>query len=603
MIEVFPPLLIDTSLIQRKWLGISYADYSESQKLDIYLPSTGKDPFPVIVSVHGGGWEYGDKGDILESPFLEALNRNYAVVCINYRLSDEAQFPCQIYDCKAAIRYIRANAKKYYLDSKNIGVWGVAAGGHLAALLGTSANVKGLEDSSIRNSNNRTYANVQAAVIWYAPIESFLTMDEQLKKSGMGLPNHSAPDSPESKLLGRRITDIPAMVNFASPMTYIDADTPPFLIQHGLQDEIVPVEQSIRFAKELEEVSGSDKVTLEIVEKAKHADPLFENPENIHRILDFFDIHLKDDQKPFKKHQARFPHYAIPDVLPPVDTSHIKRKFLDIPYAHLSPAQKLDIYLPSHKKGPFPVIMAFHGGAFMDCDKADLQILPMLEGLERGYAVVSVNYRLSGEANFPAQVQDAKAAVRWIRGNAVQYKLNPDKIAAWGGSAGGYLSTMLGTSAGIPELEDLSLGNPNQACNVQAVVSWHAPTNFLKMDEYLEESGLLPPSGFRHNEPNSPESLLFGQHIIEIPEKVKAANPETYIRPNAPPFLLQHNTKNSTIPYQHSVELAEKLKHVLGEDKVILNLFEGAEQADDRFETPGNIARVLDFLDKHLKNI
>ena len=162
--------------------------------------------------------------------------------------------------------------------------------------------------------------------------------------------------------------------------------------------------------------------------------------------------------------------------------------------------------------------------------------------------------------------------------------------------------TMLGTSAGIPELEDLTLGNPDQPCNVQAVVAWYAPTNFLKMDEHLTASGLLPPPGFRHNEANSPESLLLGQTITEIPEKVKAANPETYIRPGAPPFLLQHGTKDPVVPVQQSIEFAAKLEQVLGEDNVTLELLEGAEHADLRFETPENVARVLDFLDEHLKN-
>jgi len=275
--------------------------------------------------------------------------------------------------------------------------------------------------------------------------------------------------------------------------------------------------------------------------------------------------------------QTPTPHYAIREAPPPADTSHIRRKFLNLSYAHLSSAQKLDIYLPDEGDGPFPVIVAIHGGAFMGCDKADMQVLPMLEGLKRGYAVVSINYRMSGEAKFPALVQDAKAAVRWVRANAKQYKLNPQKIAAWGGSAGGYLSTMLGVSAGVRELEDLSLGNPGQPCYVQAVVAWYAPTDFLKMDEYLTESGLLPPPGFRHNEANSPESLLFGQLITEIPEKVKAANPETYIRPGAPPFLLQHGTKDPVVPVQQSIEFAEKLKQMLGESKVTLELLDRAE--------------------------
>jgi acetyl esterase/lipase len=296
------------------------------------------------------------------------------------------------------------------------------------------------------------------------------------------------------------------------------------------------------------------------------------------------------------------PHYAIDGAPPPADTSHIKRKFLNIPYANISPAQQLDVYLPDEGDGPFPAIIAIHGGAFMGCDKADLQVLPMLEGLKRGYAVVSINYRMSGEAKFPALVQDAKAAVRWVRANATQYKFNPQRIASWGGSAGGYLSNMLGISAGISELEDLSLGNADQPCNVQTVVAWYAPANFLKMDEHLAASGLLAPPGFRHNEADSPESLLLGQLITEIPEKVKAANPETYIRPGAPPFLLQHGTKDPVVPVQQSIEFAEKLRPILGEDNITLELLEGAEHADVRFETPENVSRVLDFLDSHLKN-
>jgi acetyl esterase/lipase len=294
-------------------------------------------------------------------------------------------------------------------------------------------------------------------------------------------------------------------------------------------------------------------------------------------------------------------HYAIQQLYPPVNTDHIKRKFLDVPYASLSPAQKLDIYLPDEGEGPFPVILSIHGGAFMGCDKSDGQVLPMLEGIKRGYAVVAVNYRLSGEAIFPALAQDAKAAVRWVRTNARQYGFNAERIAAWGGSAGGYQSSMLGTSAGVPELEDLNLGNPDQPCNVQAVVSWYGPTDFLKMDEYLAASGLLAPPGFRHSEPNSPESLLLGQLITEIPDLVKAANPETYLRHDAPPFLLQHGVKDPVVPVQCSIEFAAKLKRVNGESRVELDLIEDAEHADPKFETPENVKRVLDFLDKHLK--
>lgn len=302
-----------------------------------------------------------------------------------------------------------------------------------------------------------------------------------------------------------------------------------------------------------------------------------------------------------KKQPPLMNHFAIAGAPPPADTSFITRKYLNICYANQSPAQMLDIYLPESGEGPFPVILAIHGGAFMGCDKADLQITPMLRGLLRGYAVISINYRLSWEARFPALVKDAKAAVRWVRANATHYGLDAERIAAWGGSAGGYQALMLGVSAGVAKLEDLSMGNAGQPCDVQAVVSWFGPTNFLKMDEQLAESGLLPPPGMRHNESNSPESLLLGRKITSLPARVRAANPETYIHTGMPPFFLQHGTLDATVPVQQSIEMAAKLARALGQSQVTLELLEGAGHADPMFETDENVGKVLDFLDRSLK--
>jgi acetyl esterase/lipase len=312
-------------------------------------------------------------------------------------------------------------------------------------------------------------------------------------------------------------------------------------------------------------------------------------------------IDLKGQPTLTSDHPTPDRHYAITDLPPLADTSHIKRKLLDVAYAPLSPAQKLDIYLPDEGDGPFPVIVSIHGGAFMGCDKADVQVMPMLEGLQRGYAVVAINYRLSGEAKFPALVQDAKAAIRWIRANTARFGFDPQRIAPWGGSAGGYEASMLGVTAGVQELEDLSLGNPSQPSDVQAAVVWYGPTDFLKMDEQLTALGMPPLAGMEHNAANSPESLLLGQKITEIPERVKAANPETYIRPTAPPFFIQHGTRDAVVPALQAVNFAAKLEKVLGKETVHLELLDGAEHADPAFETLDNVQKVLAFLDKHLK--
>jgi acetyl esterase/lipase len=280
-------------------------------------------------------------------------------------------------------------------------------------------------------------------------------------------------------------------------------------------------------------------------------------------------------------------------------TENIKRKWLDIPYAATSQAQKLDVYLPDEGDGPFPVILSIHGGAFKAGDKGDGQVVPMLEGLKRGYAVVSINYRLSQEAKFPAQIFDVKAAVRWIRANATQYKFNPDKIAAWGGSAGGHLSALLGTAGNVQELEDLSMGNANHSSRVQAVVDWFGPTDFLKMDEQLREGAVKNPQ--THSIPDSPESELIGKNLADAPELVMAVNPETYITPDDPPFFIQHGRVDHLVPYQQSVYLAGKLKEVIGNEKVALELFEDNDHGGPGFTTPQNINKVFIFLDQYLK--
>jgi acetyl esterase/lipase len=281
------------------------------------------------------------------------------------------------------------------------------------------------------------------------------------------------------------------------------------------------------------------------------------------------------------------------------DISGIRNKFLDIPYATISNAQKLDIYLPEKGNGPFPVILSIHGGAWLAGDKRDGQVTPMLEGLKRGYAVVSVNYRLTREAKWPAQIHDCKGAVRWIRAHAKEYKLNSDKIAAWGGSAGGHLSAMLGTSGSIKSLEGPTLGNPEQSSRVQAVVDWFGPTNFSKMDEQLKESAVERP--MRHSVAQSPESALLGKNLEDVPSLIKEADPGTYVSSDDPPFLIQHGLEDNLVPFQGSVLLARKLGKVLGHEHVSLELFAATGHGGGAFGTEENMRRVFNFLDKYLK--
>ena len=286
-------------------------------------------------------------------------------------------------------------------------------------------------------------------------------------------------------------------------------------------------------------------------------------------------------------------------VIIKAEVHHINRKWLDISYAKQSNHQKLDIYLPKKGQGPFPVIMAIHGGAFAFGDKSDEQICPELNGIERGYAVVAVNYRLSGEAKFPKAIHDLKAAIRWIRANSKEYLLNPDKITAWGNSAGGNYAAMLGASDKAKELEDLTMGNSEQLSNVQAVVDWYGPIDFIKMDENLAKNGLEPQD---HSEEDSPESRYLGRKITEIPELVKKANPITYITKSVPPYFIQHGSIDHIVPIQQSMLLFNKLHEVVEDkDKITFDILQGVDHEGIKFKTPENIEKVFTFLDKYMK--
>jgi len=285
--------------------------------------------------------------------------------------------------------------------------------------------------------------------------------------------------------------------------------------------------------------------------------------------------------------------------IPKADVSQIPRKWLDLPYALVSPAQKIDIYLPDHGEGPFPVIFHIHGGAFAIGDKRDFPVTPYFHGLKRGYAVVSVNYRLSGEAIFPAGLQDLKAALRWLRANQGTYHLDGNRVAACGGSAGGNYAAMLCLTANVPELDDVNFGNPHVSCDVQAAVDMFGPTDFLKMDEQLAESGLGPCD---HNAADSPESRYLGVKITEIPLKVQLANPMTYIHPEMPPILIQHGRKDHLVPVQQSIIFVEQLEKMVNPERFEFDILETADHGDPLFESDENMERVFSFLDKHLKS-
>jgi acetyl esterase/lipase len=247
--------------------------------------------------------------------------------------------------------------------------------------------------------------------------------------------------------------------------------------------------------------------------------------------------------------------------------------------------QKLDLYLPA--KGPrLPLIIHIHGGAFRMGSKSDG--VPT-EYLDQGYAVASINYRLSQHATFPAQIEDCKAAVRWLRAHAAKYRLDPERFAAWGSSAGGHLAAMLGTTS---DVKDFDVGaNLNQASRVQAVVDYFGPTDFLQMDAQRLASGMV------HDSADSPESELIGGAIQENKQKTRRANPIIYVSPTDPPFLICHGDADPLVPHHQS----ELLEDALMSARVEVTFYTVKGAGHGRFNDPKVAELTMAFLARHLK--
>ena len=280
------------------------------------------------------------------------------------------------------------------------------------------------------------------------------------------------------------------------------------------------------------------------------------------------------------------------DPVPGAATVHV-----DLPYATESSAQRLDIYLPAGGEAPYPVLVAIHGGGFSGGDKEDGQVTPVLRGLTRGYAVVGLDYRLSGEARFPAAVNDVKTAVRWLRAHAAEYGLDGSRVALWGDSAGGNLAALAGTAGDSTALRGPHPANAGQSDQVQAVVDWFGPISFLQTDRDFRVAGFERPSAAN---PGSFLSEYLGASLDQVPGRVRASDPITYLSPEDPPILIEHGKADGTVPYPQSVRLARAYAAVAGGDKVTLHLYEGAGHVDPLFYEEGHLDDVLDWLDARL---
>jgi acetyl esterase/lipase len=262
----------------------------------------------------------------------------------------------------------------------------------------------------------------------------------------------------------------------------------------------------------------------------------------------------------------------------------------DVVYATVDGLElRLDLYVPDVR--PAPVCIWLHGGGWMRGargDRAEQRLVPMAES---GVAVAAVEYRLSGQATFPAPLDDARAAVRWLRAHAADHGLDAARVGAWGASAGGHLAALLALTA---DGSDAEMGDSS----VQAVVTWFVTSDLVQREFDVPEG---PPPPFLTGpapEPSREARLLGVESVRENRALALAASPVTHVHPGAPPFLLVHGDRDGMVPSEQSRQLYRALR-AEGADATLW-LLHGANHEDPAFEEPASLAAVAAFFRQHL---
>ncbi len=271
----------------------------------------------------------------------------------------------------------------------------------------------------------------------------------------------------------------------------------------------------------------------------------------------------------------------------PADAKVLK----DITYATVGERKlPLDLYFPANADRALPLVIWIHGGGWRGGSKENPgRALPLLG---RGYAVASVEYRLSGEAIFPAAIEDCKAAVSFLRLNAAKYNLDPDRLGVWGSSAGGHLVALLGTTNDVTDFDTHAVCK-NAPATVQAVCNWFGPTDFLRMNDF--------PGFIDHDGPESPESRFIGGPIQQHKEKVAKANPITYVSKSDPPILIMHGEVDQAVPYNQS-ELLHAALQKAGVESTLYKVRKGDHGFRGATDSPESLFEmVADFFDGKLE--
>ena len=278
---------LDHSNITRKFIGVEYGE-AKNQKMNIYLPSNGAGPFPVIFFLHGGGWQGGSRNDTQVNPFLHGLEKGYAVISCGYRLMPDVNYPENLFDVKAALRFLGDHGKEYMLDTDHLVIAGASAGAHLAMMTAFTHGMPAFEGAEIANA-----PVIRAVIDQFGPTD-FASENRHYEESGYARMNPPAPAGKGivDKLLNADTAQNPHLLNFISPILNVHKNIPPILILHGKYDPMVAYQQSVTLYEKICSICGEERAKLIISDDCTHADTKYESEPYTSEIFSFIEKYI-----------------------------------------------------------------------------------------------------------------------------------------------------------------------------------------------------------------------------------------------------------------------------------------------------------------------
>lgn len=345
----------------------------------------------------------------------------------------------------------------------------------------------------------------------------------------------------------------------------------PVYIIHGDEDRVVPLKENSATLAAAYQAAGAAE-SLELVVPKGQGHNFWPGFFHCQSLVDFSIDRARAGAglKPVRKKGTQ-----------PIDPMVVYR---DLPYGQAGDKPLLlDMYYPTNQAGPVPVVMWVHGGGWKNGSK---DRCPATWLVEQGYAVASIDYRLIDNAQWPAQIDDCRTAVRWLRQNAHEFQLDADHIGVWGGSAGGHLAALLGTLDAPPGEEVSS--------RVQAVCDWYGPSDLLTMPPNVVGNGRTAEDVAKSN-----GAQLLGGPVRDLPDLAKQASAFYQVSQDDPPFLIMHGSKDPGVPLEQSQKLHDQLRKA-GVPSTF-HIVEGAGHGGKDFQTAEVRQKILAFFNEHLK--